>query len=359
MKQLHIVHIVESFGSGIIEFILQLTIGMPHYKHSIIYALREIPFDDIKCRFPNYVNFCEWKHVQRSISIKSDLKAYLELRSKLRSLGSYDVVHLHSSKAGFLGRLALIRKKVQVIYTPNGVSFAVKNASCIKKIYFVFLEYIANLMSGQVVGVSKSEAQLFTKIGIPAICINNGISSIAPPDRSKSINENSIIIINVGRISIQKNPELFNSIASHFLENTKIKFVWVGDGELKSKLTSPNIQVTGWQSKAEVRSILSKSSIFLSTSQWEGLPFAGIEAMASELPLLISNCVGNVDLVIEGVNGFIFNSEPDAVKILQQYLNDISMVRTHGSQSYKIFRECFTSEIMVAKYNQLYMKMGN
>lgn len=59
----------------------------------------------------------------------------------------------------------------------------------------------------------------------------------------------------------------------------EIEFVWIGDGELKSRLLADNIKVTGWVNKAKALDILNDTDIFLLTSLWEGLPMALLEAM--------------------------------------------------------------------------------
>lgn len=55
-------------------------------------------------------------------------------------------------------------------------------------------------------------------------------------------------VFTLGRISVQKNSRLFNEIA---LKLPKLKFLWIGDGELRSELTAPNITVTGWLTRHE------------------------------------------------------------------------------------------------------------
>ena len=355
MQQKHIIHVVESFGSGIIEFISNIVTGLPEHKHTIIYGIREIPFESIKDRFPEDVNFRHWVHVQRAISIRLDLYALIELNKIFKELAEYDVIHLHSSKAGFLGRTLFMNQGKKIIYTPNGVSFAAYPTKSLKYYLFSSLEKIANLMGGIVVGTSESEANLFRKIGINASCINNGISLTKIPPKRDTERKHNLIVVTVGRITPQKNPTLFNEIATHFVNNSRIEFIWIGDGELRGELTSPNITITGWMTRKEVEALTSKSSVYLSTSLWEGLSFAVIEAMATSLPLLLSNCVGNKDMILNNSNGYLFNDTQSAVKQINSYDHNHSLIKQHGEASLKIFSEKFTSESMVHQYNSLYV----
>ena len=60
---------------------------------------------------------------------------------------------------------------------------------------------------------------------------------------------------------------MFNKIAEHFKD---FKFVWIGDGKLRNKLTSPNIEVIGWRTEEEVLKLANNYDIFLLPSKWEG-----------------------------------------------------------------------------------------
>ena len=91
--------------------------------------------------------------------------------------------------------------------------------------------------------------------------INNGIK---PLQVEKKVNtSDKITIISVGRLSIQKNPKLFNDIALEFINNSNVQFIWCGDGELKSELTSPNIKCTGWIERKELENYLANADIYL------------------------------------------------------------------------------------------------
>src|SRR5690606_3136505 len=117
-------------------------------------------------------------------------------------------------------------------------------------------------------------------------------------------------------------PALFNEIAAYFSEIPEVNFVWIGDGKLRNELRSPNIRVTGWLNATEAHDIVKSAQVYLSTSRYEGLSFAVLEALAMRKPVLLSNCTGNVDLVRTGVNGDLFSSSYEAiVKLLQDYNN--------------------------------------
>ena len=50
-----------------------------------------------------------------------------------------------------------------------------------------------------------------------------------------------------------------------------VKFLWIGDGELRNELKSPNINITGWVNREEALKISMNTDVFILTSLWEGL----------------------------------------------------------------------------------------
>ena len=156
-------------------------------------------------------------------------------------------------------------------------------------------------------------------------------------------------ICTVGRIGYQKNPKLFNEIAGALPDN---KFTWIGDGELKKELTSSNITVTGWKKEEEVLKELNKNDIFILTSLWEGLPISLLEAGYMKKICLVTDVIGNKDVIKNGKNGFIFNKTDEAVKIIQK----INM-KKYDEVTKKIRKEIeqiYNSKVMIEQYRKQY-----
>ena len=107
---------------------------------------------------------------------------------------------------------------------------------------------------------------------------------------------------------------MFNEIAKNF---PNIQFTWIGDGELRSELTSKNIVVTGWLERKEVLKYLNDSDIFILPSLWEGLPISLLEAMYMKKICIVSDVIGNKNVIQHKINGFIFHSVDDIKEILE------------------------------------------
>lgn len=351
-----VLHVVESFGSGVAKFIELLVNGSEDLNHTILYNERGIPIEKLKVRFNHKTNFIQWKSVRREISIINDIKALVELNIIIKK-NKYNVVHLHSTKAGILGQfISLFYPNISFLYTPNGASFARTDVSKKIKFLYIFIEKIVwKWGRANIICVSKSEADLYMNIGVKSCFINNGIKVDSGIKAKTNVND-ELIIITSGRISTQKNPSLFNQIALAFEQNKAIKFVWIGDGELKEVLTSTNIKVTGWLLPKDVERYLSEANVYISTALWEGLPFSVLEAMKIGLPLLLSDCIGNVDLVRDSENGFLFKNHQEAIECITIYLKNKSYILSHGLASYNLLKTEYNEEKMFNQYRALYIK---
>ncbi len=349
-----IIHVSEAFGTGILEIMRLLSQHLPEFEHIIIYGNRDIDIEKEKKTFPPNTSFIHWPSVKREISFRDDVKALRELKKILKETLPFDALHLYSSKAGFLGRVAGKSLGLKnILYSPQGASFVRQDISVFKKKIFSLLEKGASLLPGKVIAASKSEQKCFEEIGIHALCINNGVSMEV--NFKKVFPEQVFTIVTSGRISEQKNPLLFNSIAEAFVNNPLVKFVWVGEGPLRPELISPNISITGWVGKAEVEKNLKNAHLYLSTALWEGLPLSVLEAMKFNLPLLLSNCVGNVDLVENNVNGHVFNKKEEAIQYINSYLNNDGLLEKHGAGSYNMIKKDFSIEQMKDKFKEIYL----
>jgi glycosyltransferase involved in cell wall biosynthesis len=219
------------------------------------------------------------------------------------------------------------------------------------------LEQFAARLGGRVVCSCRSEQEEFLKAGIRATSINNGIEC-CKATRHASSSAPLTVVGTTGRATAQKDPSLFNIIASHFVHNPDIKFIWVGDGELKGQLTSPNIQVTGWLGKSEFSEKISQMDIFLSTSRWEGLPLSTLHVMCAGKPLVLNDCVGNRDLVRDGVNGFLFSRGDEAVQRIRELSSDREKRGMLGEQSRALVLREFSVAGMIEGYHAIYRDKG-
>lgn len=353
-----IVHVVECFAGGVFSFLSNLTNELDKEEYIVIYGInRDNTPSDFREKFPPNTKFIPWKNASRSLNPLKDIKALWELYIILKRIDGIDIIHLHSSKAGFLGRIVsfLLGKSKKTIYTPHAISFLRLDVSPKKRKIFIWMEKFAGFFGGKIVACSQSEKEAIEEQGIKNVTfINNGIKPLQIEKKENT--SNKITIISVGRLFIQKNPKLFNDIASEFKDNPNIKFIWCGDGELKSELTSPNIKCTGWIERKKLENYLANADIYLSTSLWEGLPLSVLEAMSIGLPIVLSNCVGNRDLIED--NGFLYNNKIEAIKNINNLLKNKRNIRKQGLNSKKMIERRFNIENMVRAYLNIYLELN-
>lgn len=349
-----IVHVMECFAGGTFNFLVDLTSELSNEEHIVIYGTnRENTPKNFKDLFNKNVKFIKWKTAQREMKPLKDIKALWELYTILKKIDGIDIIHLHSSKAGFLGRIVsfLLGKSNRTIYTPHAISFLRLDVSSQKRKIFIWMEKFASFFGGKIVACSQSEKEAIEEQGIKNVTfINNGIK---PLQVEKKVNtSNKITIISVGRLSIQKNPKLFNDIALEFNDNLNVQFIWCGDGELKSELTSSNIKCTGWIERKKLENYLANADIYLSTSLWEGLPLSVLEAMSIGLPVVLSDCVGNRDLVED--NGFLYKNKNEGIKDIKYILNNRVIIDKYSLNSKYLFSRYFCLNKMAYNYLEIY-----
>lgn len=358
-----IVYVVESFAAGVYTFLNELCNSITeYYEVVIIYSVRKETPNNFKNDFNTKIRFIQID-MCRGLNPYKNVKSLIRLKRILKE-EKPDIVHLHSSKAGFLGRIACRTNKFNmnnVIYNPHGFSFLQLNESKLKRKLFYCLEWFANRLGGYIIGCSSGEFNEALKISKKCININNGVDTgkideFIDENNQKTVsgekNSSKLIIGTVGRICYQKNPQLFNEIAKFFSE---YDFVWIGDGELKDKLTSENIKITGWISRKAVIKELVNVDIFVLTSLWEGLSISLLEAMYLGKPVIVSNISGNREVVYNNLNGFIANNVYDYIKLINYVkLNNLIADSEYKEKVRNNILAEYDKNQMVKKYIRLY-----
>lgn len=345
-----ILHVTEPFASGITSFLEHLTNNLPQHHHIILHGGRTSGDreQEVKARFPLNTTFIKWKHAHREINPWHDTRAFFFLLKTLRKL-SFDIVHLHSSKAGFLGRVACSWKNIRpVIYTPHAAAFLRKDISARIRKFYILLERIGYTLNGLIVSCCLQEQKEYAALSMKTRCVNNG-TPITPITKNHS---DHFIICTSGLLTAQKNPALFNTIAKHFQANPGIRFVWMGDGELRHELVSDNIELTGWINRSRIDEYLGKAQLYLSTSAWEGLPYAVLEAMNAECCLLLFRTGGHLNLVNE--NGELFINQDEAIAFIEKCFEFPEHAITLGKKSKQLCAAHFSAIEMGRNYDAIY-----
>ena len=358
---------LEPFATGVTTAVSSIAGELTDFKHIVIHGTRNWTesTEKVKRRFPAGVSFIEWKNVAREINAIKDWKAFWELVSILKSYTPRYLknktpvaVHLHSSKAGFLGRLACRLLGIKaVIYTPHCGAFLRTDIGFLKRKLYRFLEKLGACFGGRVVGCGPSEGDLYKKLGKNTCYVSNGV---ALREIKKDAGKRNLISF-TGLASFQKDPAFWGELAdacAGFAGEYGFSFCWIGDGPEAAVLKGKSLVLTGWKSAEEVEDLLGKTAVFLSTAAWEGLPYGVLEAMSAGCALLLRDVPGNRDLVVPGGNGWLFGTREEAMEHLRQMLKNSSLLEDMGKQSRNIVERGFTLKQMGDGYRRIYSGFG-
>lgn len=358
MARKKILFVVEAMGGGVFTYVVDLANRLAdRYDMYIAYATREQTPLNYKEYFDPRINLIPVDHFRRAIHPFHDIKAFFQLIRIVNSVEP-DIVHLHSSKAGVVGRLALAGSGIPLFYTPHGYSFLMKNHSTGKRILYRGIEMVCARTNCTTISCSYGEHMETLKLTKRAIYIDNGInvkSLQSEINAALSCSEKSsqFTVFSIGRICYQKNPRLFNRIAESL---PNLRFLWIGDGELRSELTAENIEITGWVDRSEVLKYALSGDVFVLTSLWEGLPISLLEMMYMKKPCIVSDVIGNHDVIRDGVNGFICNSLEDYVKAIRAVLDSFPHELTQ--EAYNEICEHYNVKKMSEQYEEAYASVS-
>ena len=358
-----VLHIVEAFGGGVFTFLVALANKTcEEFDVTIAYTVRPQTPLNYKELIDPRVHLIEMQSVQRSIDLKQDIKGAVEIYQIYKKVKP-DFVHLHSSKAGFLGRLVINCKKTNVAYTPHGFSFLKEDDSPLVRTIYKTIEKIGAMMGGAVIGVSKGEFEEALKLTGNAGYVNNGIE--LDPIKDLELKDIDVTegekwkIGTLGRICYQKNPMMFNRVAEHFDQD---RFLWIGSGEMAEELQAGNIRISGWKAHDLAVELLNKLDVFILPSLWEGLPISLLEAMYLKKICIVSNVVGNRDVIIHGMNGFIAETKEDYIKVIQDIKDGKYDIKAIAERAHNDVLSVYNVDVMCAKYAEVYhsdLKSGN
>ncbi|HYS66143.1 MAG TPA: glycosyltransferase [Paraburkholderia sp.] len=319
-----IVQMMESSATGTLSMVCLIANRFAREGHEVhvIYSIRDETPSNIHAMFDSNVVL---RHVQmKGVPL---LPVIVRLRSVLREIQP-DVIHLHSSVAGFLGRIAALfaSRRATVLYSPHCISFMRQDISRPTRFAFVALEWMATMRKCLYVACSESERKAVRAyLRQPVVVVENAVGEMRIVPAGLPVQSRPAVkyVVTVGGIRPQKNPLLFAEIANG-LRNSGLRFIWIGDGDaaLKEQLRNAGVEVTGWMTRSQVEQWLRQACVYLSTSSWEGMPVSVIEAMLLGVPVVVSACAGNVDIVRPSHTGAVFTTSADAMRFIADFADD-------------------------------------
>ena len=323
-----------------------------------------------------YVRVCQEKGIiTHSIpferhSLTGSLKCMPQVKQLLKD-GRYDIVHAHTETGGLILRLARgVKGNSRFFYTPHGMSFWKGSSLKSQLVYRPLERWICSAMDMNL-GMNQEEVDVLRKWNSKTASYVHGIGlnleRFQKTGRSREevraefgLEEDDKFIVSVGELDNNKNHiTVIKALA--MLEHKNFKYVICGVGPNREKLLKlaedadmkDKVILAGYRS--DIPDILHAADLFVFPSFHEGLPVSALEAMACGLPVICSRIRGNVDIVKDGENGFLFDPEDDKTLVLQieRLINNQELARRFGEKNKLIVRD-FSQEAVIEELKKLY-----
>jgi glycosyltransferase involved in cell wall biosynthesis len=297
----------------------------------------------------------------RSMSPLADIAALLSIRSLYRQWKP-DIVHVHTSKAAALGRLAGGVEPSRIVYTMHGYGQ-------IKREHRLFLplDKFLRRRTGAIVAVSRGDLAAMKADGYKASYIANGVvdARLSPPGDERIVRAlrtlratGKTIAILVARDAKPKRIDLARGAAAQ-LEGRAV-IAWIGGDPKKGD--PEGFIALGRTPKAAA--YLGLADILILPSEHEGMPMSVLEGFSAGLPAVVSaveGCLEVVGLEAAGVSerGFAVANEPRA------FAEAISSCRVNaeqreimGSAVQKAWQREYSLDSMFCAYLNLYKRIA-
>lgn len=360
-------------GAGV--HLLDLAAGVKFKGHDIVVAAG-IKKDENSGVFFDRANDLGIKYLKihnlvREISLLKDFLCFFELRKLMKDLRP-DIVHVHSSKAGIIGRLVASSLSIPVIFTVHGWAFT-EGVSFRKRQLYIWLERNVSCFSSKTITVSEYDRNLALahKVGNASslITVHNGVPDMPDMPDMPDIDvckgsfspEKLVKLIMVARFEKPKNQQaLLNSLAS--LNNNRWHLELVGDGpelegcrQLACQLNIIN-KVSFSGACSDVAKRLAKADIFILISNWEGLPLTILEAMRAGKPVIASDVGGVSESVEHNVSGYLIprDSSIGLCEALIALIESGDLRAKMGIQARQKYEDGFTFRTMLDRTLNIY-----
>lgn len=317
-----------------------------------------------------FENGCKVYNVpfQRSPLSINNFRAYATLK-KIILDEKYDIVHTHTPVASVITRLVCKNlKSVKVFYTAHGFHFY-KGAPLLNWIIYYPIEKWLSKYTDVLITINKADYDIAInkKFRSKKVIFVNGVGinleRFQPQKQSKKLllreqynyRSNHFILLYAGELSYRKHQDLLIRVAAKLKDKIpNLKILFAGIGDLKEQYTKQidelgvhrQVEMLGY--RKDIDNLMNIADVAVSSSRQEGLPVNVMEAMATGLPLVVTNCRGNIDLVTDNENGFVVEMDDvqkfaDAVEKLYRM---VKLRQEFGRKSLSLINNYSTQSVM-------------
>ena len=294
---------------------------------------------------------------------RRSLRALLELRRELaETVRSYrpDILHLHSTFSGLVGRLRPRRSaSPRIIYHPHGWAFEMWQSGWKRSAAITAERLLANSCF-RIVAVSEAEGAQGLAAGLPPdklSVVRNGISehvTLGPP---AAWAEERLKVLFVGRLDRQKGYDTIRQIAQRNQERMSVRVIGESvaeEGTLRGADSS--MDHLGWLSRSEIYGQMQACDVVAMPSRWEGLAITALEAMRLAKPLVAFAVGGLPEAIEDGLTGSLI--EPDDIASFERALLANVNWQQWGLAGQQRWKHLFTSTRMADELFAVYAQVS-
>lgn len=288
-----------------------------------------------------------------------------------------DIVHCWDSlsiAARFIGKINGA-KIIDSVGNPPGMPESWKNRLA-KKVSSIFLDGIIFQSNGSREAYQQYCANVIRRRKEKVIynCIDvSNLPKYGPYEKDQirkkyDLNKSDILLCNLGMYNIQKSQEYLIQAMPDILEHhNNVKLLLVGWGERENILIDhmlslglqEHVILTGKKERREVFEILSVTDVYVSSSLWEGLPVAVLEAMAFSLPVVATDVIGNSEAVLHNASGLLVPTESpvDLEQAILSLIGNPELKKGMGEAGQKRVGSLFTPERFISAHEDFYREI--
>jgi len=313
-----------------------------------------------------------------------DLVALWKLTRMMRR-GRYDIVHTHTAKAGFLGRLAARWARVpHVVHTLHGVTFH-DHVHPLVRAFYVWLERVAAPCCDVLISVGEDVKRKYLDEAIGRsdqyVTIPSGMDTApfrearerpecgrVPVRAHFGFTDDDVVVGMVSRLEPRKGYRfLFEAIARLAPDFPHLRALVVGEGDERRELErlaasrgiADRVRFAGY--RADVAGAIAAFDVAVLTSLWEGLPRVLVQYSLLERPIVTFEVEGSREVVEDGASGYVVPlRDVDAlVDRLRRLVANAELRAEFGRRARERVEGRWDVEIMVRRIAEVYEEVGS
>ena len=366
-RRLRVLHVMEAIGGGTARHLIDVVRHTPSVSHTVAIPRRRVGHlsdDHAVTRLRQAgvdVRVVEMRRLPVHWRNAASLVQLTRIARELRP----EVIHGHAAIGGALAR-AIPSPAVRV-YTPHGVSPARAALA---------LERMLALRTDHLVAVSASESISAVDLGLAqpqqVFVIPNGVD-LDPPERvdvraALGLPPSCPVVGTIARLVPQKAPaEMLATFRSVSARRPDAHFVVIGDGPQAAAVdeaatTGPlagRLHRIPMMECAEAA--IPSFSVFVLLSAFEGGPYAPLQAARVGVPLVLTDVVGNRDVVEAGVSGELvpFGDAELGAEAIVRLLDDRAYAQGLASTMKRRLEHTFSVGAMGRAYADFYVRAAS